>query len=127
MQDLSDVTSVMQDMGARAKAAAATLAFAPADAKRHALEAAAEAVWASRADIVAANGRDLDYGRDKGLSPAMMDRLMLDDARIGGICDGLRAVAAQDDPVGAVMAEWDQPSGLNIQRVRTPLGVVGVI
>ncbi|MGR3491152.1 MAG: glutamate-5-semialdehyde dehydrogenase, partial [Shimia sp.] len=67
------------------------------------------------------------FGREKGLTPAMMDRLMLDEARVQGICDGLRSVALQDDPVGAVMAEWDQPSGLNIQRVRTPLGVIGVI
>ncbi len=69
----------------------------------------------------------MDYGRDKGLSPAMLDRLMLDEARIRGIVDGLRAVAAQDDPVGQVIAEWDRPSGLHIRRVRTPLGVIGVI
>jgi glutamate-5-semialdehyde dehydrogenase len=67
------------------------------------------------------------YGRDKGLSAAMLDRLFLDEARIAGIADGLRAVADQADPVGAVLAEWDMPSGLHIRRVRTPLGVVGVI
>ncbi|MBV2360799.1 glutamate-5-semialdehyde dehydrogenase [Thalassococcus sp. CAU 1522] len=127
MKDLTDIPALMAEIGARARAAAAELAFAPADAKRAALEAAADAVWSARADIIAANAKDLDYGRDKGLSDAMMDRLMLDEARIKGIAEGLRAVAAQDDPVGAVIAEWDRPNGLHIQRVRTPLGVVGVI
>jgi len=127
MTQQDTIAAVMADIGARAKAAAGALGFASARAKRHALEAAADAVWARRADIIAANGLDLEFGRDKGLSPAMMDRLMLDETRIEGICTGLRAVAAQDDPVGEVMAEWDMPSGLNIRRVRTPLGVIGVI
>ncbi len=127
MPDGQGAGDLMAAMGRAARAAAAELAFAPAAAKRAALEAAAEAVWARRAEIVAANAQDLDYGRDKGLSAAMMDRLMLDEARIGGIVAGLRAVAAQPDPVGAVLAEWDMPSGLHIRRVRTPIGVVGVI
>ena len=80
-----------------------------------------------RAEIVEANAKDLEHGREKGLTDAMMDRLVLNEERIKGICDSLRAVAAQDDPVGAVTSEWDRPSGLHIQRVRTPLGVVGVI
>ncbi|SDN85076.1 glutamate-5-semialdehyde dehydrogenase [Lutimaribacter pacificus] len=127
MKDLENIPALMADIGRRARAAASELAFAPAEAKRAALMAAADAVWARRDEIVTENARDLDYGRDKGLSPAMMDRLMLDEARISGICDALRSVAAQDDPVGAVLAEWDMPSGLHIRRVRTPLGVVGVI
>ncbi|MGC9371018.1 MAG: glutamate-5-semialdehyde dehydrogenase [Paracoccaceae bacterium] len=122
-----NIHDMMADIGARAKAAAAELAFAAPEAKQRALEAAADAVWANRAEIIAANEKDLAFGRDKGLSPAMMDRLMLDESRIQGIVDGLRAVAAQDDPVGAVIKEWDMPSGLHIRRVRTPLGVVGVI
>merc|ERR1711916_349452 len=76
---------------------------------------------------IAANMLDLDYGRNKGLSGSMMDRLMLDESRIQGIVDGLRAVAEQADPVGEIMEEWDRPSGLHIKRVRTPLGVIGVI
>ena len=124
---MDDIASLMADIGARAKAAAADLACAPAAARRAALEAAADAVAAAEAGIIAANAEDLAYGRDKGLSPAMMDRLMLDPARIGGIVAGLRAVAAQKDPVGEVIAEWDMPSGLHIRRVRTPLGVIGVI
>ena len=124
---MDDIASLMADIGARAKAAAADLACAPAAARRAALEAAADAVAAAEAGIIAANAEDLAYGRDKGLSPAMMDRLMLDPARIGGIVAGLRAVAAQKDPVGEVIAEWDMPTGLHIRRVRTPLGVIGVI
>jgi glutamate-5-semialdehyde dehydrogenase len=125
--DGAAVTDMMAEIGGRARAAAAELAFAPAATKQAALEAAAEAVWASRAQILAANADDLTYGAAKGLSPAMMDRLRLDEPRIQAIVDGLRAVAAQDDPVGQILAEWDRPTGLHIQRVRTPLGVVGVI
>jgi len=127
MKDIDDIPALMAEIGARARAAAATLATAGADAKRRAIEAAADAVWARREDIIEANEKDLAYGRDKGLSDAMIDRLTLSEGRIRGIVDGLRAVAAQDDPVGRVMAEWDMPSGLHIRRVRTPLGVIGVI
>ncbi|WP_209427069.1 glutamate-5-semialdehyde dehydrogenase [Pararhodobacter sp. SW119] len=123
----TDVATLMAGIGARARAAAAELAFAPADQRRAALEAAADALDADSAAVIAANARDLEAGREKGLSAAMMDRLALDAARVRAICDGLRAVAAQEDPVGAVMDEWTRPSGLTIRRVRTPLGVVGVI
>ncbi|PTE20643.1 glutamate-5-semialdehyde dehydrogenase [Cereibacter changlensis JA139] len=125
--DGAEVAGLMQAIGARARAAAAELAFAPAETKRAALLAAAEALWDRRQEIIAANAEDLAHGRDKGLGAAMMDRLMLDEARVQAMAEGLRAVAAQDDPVGAVIAEWDRPTGLHIRRVRTPLGVVGVI
>ena len=95
--------------------------------KEAALLAAADAVWARRDEIMAANALDMAFGRDKGLSAAMLDRLALDADRISGIVAGLRAVAAQPDPVGRVLAEWDRPNGLHIRRVATPLGVVGVI
>jgi glutamate-5-semialdehyde dehydrogenase len=127
MKDNSDIKAVMAKLGKNAKLAAANLAMASAERKEKALLAAADAVWARREEIIAANAKDMEFGREKGLSPAMMDRLMLDEARIQGIVDGLRAVAGQDDPVGAVLEEWTQPSGLRIQRVRTPLGVIGVI
>ncbi len=127
MTDTQNIDAIMDDLGQRAKTAAAKLAFVPADAKKTALLSAAKYVWANRADIIAANKKDLEFGREKGLSPAMMDRLMLDDDRIQGIVDGLNAVAGQDDPVGELIEEWDRPSGLNIRRVRTPLGVIGVI
>ncbi|SEP12492.1 glutamate-5-semialdehyde dehydrogenase [Salinihabitans flavidus] len=127
MKDIENIPALMAEIGTKARTAAAELAFAPSDAKEKALLTAAETVWTRRADIIAANEEDMAFGREKGLSPAMMDRLMLDERRIQGIVDGLRAVAAQPDPVGKVMAEWDMPSGLHIRRVRTPLGVVGVI
>ena len=127
MKDTDDIHQMMAEIGRRARAAAAELAVADAAARRAALEAAADAVWARRAGIIEANRRDMDFGREKGLTSAMMDRLMLDEGRIEGITAGLRAVAAQDDPVGQVLKEWDMPSGLHIRRVRTPLGVIGVI
>jgi glutamate-5-semialdehyde dehydrogenase len=124
---MTEISAEMLEMGARARVAASQLATAAPQAKAQALDAAANALWAARAEILAANLRDLQTGRDKGLSGAMMDRLMLDEARLQGIAQALRDVAAQPDPVGAVMAEWDRPTGLHIQRVRTPLGVIGVI
>ncbi len=127
MKDLDNIPALMAELGRRAKAAARELAFASAERKHAALIAAADVVWANRAQIIEANKKDLEFGREKGLSPAMMDRLMLDEDRIQGMVDGLRTVADQTDPVGEVMTEWDMPSGLNIQRVRTPLGVIGVI
>ena len=127
MKDLDNIPELMADIGARAKAAAAVLSSATAERKHAALISAAEAVWANRAEILAANAKDMDFGRDKGLSDAMMDRLMLDESRIQGMVDGLRSGAAQTDPVGEVIASWEQPSGLSIERVRTPLGVIGVI
>ena len=124
---MTDISQEMQEMGARARKAAEVLAQVAPEAKTRALLAAAEALWAARADVIAANARDMEVGQAKGLSNAMLDRLMLDEGRINGICDSLRDVAAQPDPVGQVIAEWDRPTGLHIQRVRTPLGVVGVI
>ena len=127
MKDVLELTEIMKEIGSNAKAAAAELAFATTAAKDQALNSAADAVWARRDEILAANAQDMEFGRDKKLSDAMLDRLMLDEERVEGICEGLRAVAAQADPVGEVMAEWDRPNGLHIQRVRTPLGVIGVI
>lgn len=122
-----DVAAVMTDMGRRARAAASELSFAAPEAKTRALTLAAERIEAGSAAIMEANARDMEYGRAKGLSAAMLDRLLLNEERIAQIAAGLRAVAALDDPVGAVLAEWDMPSGIHIRRVRTPLGVVGVI
>jgi len=122
-----NISEMMETIGKQARSAARDLAVASSDAKAGALMAAADAIWAERDVILAANAKDLDYGDQKGLSPAMMNRLMLDEARIQGIVDGLRAVAAQADPVGEVIEAWTQPTGLHIQRVRTPIGVIGVI
>jgi glutamate-5-semialdehyde dehydrogenase len=127
MKDLDDIPAMMADLGARAKAASTALAFASGERKQTALNNAADAVWRARDEIISANKKDMAYGLEKGLSPAMLDRLMLNDDRIQDIADGLHAVAEQADPVGEIIADWDMPSGLNIRRVRTPLGVIGVI
>ena len=127
MKDFESIPALMETIGEAAQSAAAELAFASPERKYAALIGAAEAVWSRRDEIIAANALDMEYGREKGLSAAMMDRLMLDENRIRGIVDGLRAVAEQKDPVGEVLSEWDMASGLNISRVRTPLGVIGVI
>ncbi len=121
------IDQIMREIGTRARAAAAELATASSEQKDTALRAAADAIWAARDAIAAENARDMDYGRDKGLSPAMLDRLRLDEERIRAMADGLRAVATQDDPVGTVLADWRRPNGLHIRRVRTPIGVIGVI
>lgn len=127
MTDETDIQAAMREIGEAARAASTELAYAPAERKAEALNAAADALWARRAEILEANARDMAFGEDKGLSAAMLDRLKLDESRIKAMAEGVRTVAAQDDPVGAVMAEWDMPSGLHIRRVRTPLGVIGVI
>jgi len=125
--DNVNVTDLMRTIGAKARAAAAELAFAPSDAKNGALMAAADAVWADRVKIIAANAQDQAAAVARGIKGAFLDRLVLDEGRIRGIFDALTAIARQDDPVGQVIAEWDRPNGLHIRRVRTPLGVVGVI
>ncbi len=127
MKDTDDIATLMAQIGVQARAASVALAEAPHAARRAALERAAQAVEAQAPAILKANAADMEAGRAKELSPAMLDRLMLDEARIGAIAAGLRAVAGQPDPLGQVIAEWDRPSGLHIRRVRTPLGVIGVI
>ncbi len=122
-----DITGLMNGLCAGAKTAARALATASAERKHAALIGAADYVWKFRADILASNAQDLDYGRKKGLSAAMMDRLTLTEDRLRDIVGGLRAIAEQPDPIGATIAEWDRPTGLHIARVRTPLGVIGVI
>jgi len=124
---MSDLGIKMSEIGARARAAASVLAYASPDAKTKAILVAANAMVATTDQIIAENAKDLDFGREKGLTDAMMDRLMLDAGRIAAMAEALRNIAEQDDPVGEVIAEWDQPSGLHIRRVRTPLGVIGVI
>ena len=124
---MNDIDKVMQDLGANAKEAAAQLAYAKDKQKRSALETAAKIVWDRRDWIIDENAKDFEFGRSKGLSDAMMDRLLLDLSRVQGIVDGLKAVARQTDPVGRVLDRWDRPNGLSITKVATPLGVIGVI
>lgn len=120
-------SDLMAEIGAKARAAAAELAYASQERKYAALVSAAHFVWERRQEILDANSIDLGNADAKGISPAMRDRLVLNETRIRGIVDALRTVAEQRDPVGRILAEWDRPSGLHIQRVATPIGVIGVI
>jgi glutamate-5-semialdehyde dehydrogenase len=122
-----DIAGIMADIGSRARKAAAVLAFAPAEKKTAALLAAAGALEAAKSGVLAANARDLAAARTRGLNAAFLDRLELNDKRFAAMVAGLREIAALPDPVGTVIAEWDRPNGLHIRRVRTPLGVIGVI
>ena len=128
MDDRAETPEAMiERIGAAARRAARRLAAAPGAVRARAIREGATALRDRTGAIAEANAADIAFGREKGLSAAMLDRLALDPARIEGIAAGLEAVAAQPDPVGAVIAEWDRPSGLHIQRVRTPIGVIGVI
>lgn len=122
-----DIPALMQDMGEKARAAAAELACASSERKAAALVSAADSLWSRRQEVFDANCLDLDAAEAKGLPAAMIDRLRLDDLRLRAIVDSLRAIAEQKDPVGEVIADWTRPNGLRIRRVRTPLGVIGVI
>lgn len=127
MDDIQHIPALMSEMGTRAQTAAKSLALASTTEKNAALNAAAAALRGSVPQLLEANKQDISYGEAKGLSPAMLDRLLLDEHRIEAIALGLEAIVALPDPVGDVMAAWDRPNGLNISRVRVPLGVIGVI
>ncbi|TSE07554.1 glutamate-5-semialdehyde dehydrogenase [Mesorhizobium intechi] len=122
-----DTVALMADIGRRARAAARPLAIAATAAKNAALLAMAEAIVARERDILDANAIDISNGEESGLSASFMDRLKLNPARIRAMADGIREIAELKDPVGDVIAAWERPNGLRIERVRTPLGVVGVI
>ncbi len=124
---MEDASAMMRDIGQRARAAAADLACAGSERKAAALVSAAHALLDRRQEVLDANYCDMAEGEAKGLTPAMLDRLMLDERRIRAIADSLRMIAEQKDPVGEVIADWTRPNGLRIRRVRTPLGVIGVI
>ena len=120
-----DTAALMADMGARARAAATALAGADADRRTRALNAIAGAIRAAAPEILTANAADM--ARAGGLSGAMRDRLMLDEKRVMAMADGVAAIAAIPDPLGAAIAQWEQPSGLQFQRVRVPIGVIGIV
>jgi len=122
-----DISAVMTTLGQTAKAAALTLSTAPTPQKDAVLRQAADLLRTNRDTIKAANQKDMQAGADKGLTKAMLDRLMLDDARIDAMAEGLEAIAELDDPVGRQLAQWDRPNGLNIERVSVPLGIIGII
>ncbi|MER8369094.1 glutamate-5-semialdehyde dehydrogenase [Mesorhizobium sp. M1348] len=122
-----DTVALMADIGRRARAAARPLAIAAAERKHTALLGMAQAILRHEQDILDANAIDIRNGEEAGLSAASMDRLKLDPARIRAMADGISEIAGLRDPVGDVIAAWERPNGLHIERVRTPLGVVGVI
>jgi glutamate-5-semialdehyde dehydrogenase len=124
---VADIAALMNGIGTRARAAAEILAFADPAAKTTALRATAKALREKTAAILAANAEDMEAARINGLSAAFLDRLQLTPQRIAAMAKGVEEIAALPDPVGAVIAEWDRPNGLHIKRVRTPLGVIGVI
>lgn len=122
-----DVATLMAGIGRRARKSARALSLAGTFTKDAALNAMADALERETAAILAANAIDMKNAEEAGLSPSMQDRLRLDETRIAAIADGVRQIAQLADPVGQMMAEWDRPNGLHIERVRTPLGVIGVI
>src|SRR5688500_921892 len=117
----------MKELGARAAAAARTLALASADAKDAGLMAAADLLTERSAEILAANGTDVARAEKAGTSATVVDRLRLSDARIAAMADGRRQVAALPEPVGEITEGWVRPNGLRIAKVRVPLGVVAII
>jgi glutamate-5-semialdehyde dehydrogenase len=122
-----DIDVLMNDIGRKAKAAARPLGFASTDAKNKALNAMADAILAEKAHILAENARDLKDVEGTDMLASFVDRLTLNDKRVTEMAEGIRAIAALPDPVGEVIAAWDRPNGLKIERTRTPLGVIGVI
>ncbi len=122
-----DPTAHMADLTSAARAAAATLAQLPTAARAASLHAAADALRAASAEILAANALDMAAGEQRGLSPALLDRLLLDGARLGAIADAVAAVALLPDPVGQIIDRSERPNGLVLERVRVPIGVIGII
>ena len=117
----------MMSLGAAAREASKQLTRVDSGSKTRALKAATVTMRKRAAEIIEANARDMEAGRRKGLTAALLDRLALDAERIEGTARGVESIAEFDDPVGGVIAEWERPNGLRIQRVRVPLGVIGII
>lgn len=127
MIEKAAIASTMIALGKGARAAGRELARSSGDQRNTALTGAADHLLDNVDEILAANRADVAAAEDKGLSTAMIDRLHLDAVRVKGIADGLRAIADLPDPINRVESEWTRPNGLNIQRVRVPLGVIGII
>ena len=127
MNKEDEIKALMQQIAKQAKSAAETLALATSEQKDNALLAAAKAVRAAKDDIIAANHKDMEIAKGRGLTGAMLDRLMLDQDRIEAIASSIEAIITLDDPIGDVLETKERPNGLNISRVRVPLGVIGVI
>jgi glutamate-5-semialdehyde dehydrogenase len=122
-----DLATEMRELGQRARAAAQVLATTPRTPKDQALRAGADRLRARESDILAANAKDMTAAQERGLRASLLDRLALDASRIEAMAAGLEAIADLEDPIGIELARWRRPNGLDIARVRVPLGVVGVI
>jgi glutamate-5-semialdehyde dehydrogenase len=122
-----DIPAVMTRLGEAARRAGARLATTTGDERNAALAGAAAALRENSAKIIAANERDMLAARERGLSDAMLDRLMLDAVRVEAMAAGIETIIELPDPVGRVREEWERPNGLSIQRVAVPLGVIGII
>ena len=127
LEGSGDIATAMGEIGRRARAAARVLALAPAEQKNHALELMATAVRGQVSSILAANAEDVAEARSAAMTGAFLDRLALDPARVEAIAKGINAVRAVNDPVGVVTESWTRPNGMRIERVRVPLGVIGII
>ena len=125
--EASNIAALMRETGARAKDAARVLALAPTAQKDSALAAMAEAIRARQAQILAANAEDMAEAKAAGATAAFLDRLALDGGRVAAMADALDVVRALTDPVGAVTERWTRPNGMTIERVRVPIGVIGII
>ncbi|HEY6832583.1 MAG TPA: glutamate-5-semialdehyde dehydrogenase, partial [Pseudolabrys sp.] len=127
IEGTGDIAAAMGEIGRKARAAARALALASTAQKNYALELMAAAIRAQKDRILAANAEDHAEARAAGVSGSFLDRLVLNDARIEDIAAGIDAVRAIEDPVGTVTAAWTRPNGMRIERVRVPLGVIGII
>src|SRR3954464_14576826 len=127
MEESGEVAATMSDIGRRAKAAARVLALAGTAQKDRALAGMASAIRAGKSEILAANAEDLAAGKTANLTPAIIERLTLNDQRVEAMAEGLDVVRGLADPVGRVTESWTRPNGMTIERVKVPLGVVGVI
>jgi len=127
IEGTADISGVMQEIGLRARTASRVLALAPAEQKNRALAGMAAAVRAQASAILAANVEDVAEAKAAGVTGAFLDRLSLDAGRIEAIAAGIEVVRELNDPVGVVTESWIQPNGMRIERVRVPLGVVGII
>ena len=121
------IESMMTSLGEAARRAASELALTSVDTRNRALQSAADTIRKNNANITAANKMDMASATEKGLSAAMLDRLMLDDERIEAMASGIESIIELQDPIGRTLAEWQRPNGLTIQRVSVPLGVIGII
>src|SRR5580700_9971848 len=125
--ELTDLGAEMRAIALASRRAASVLARATPEAKTAALREAAHAIRAARAEILAANAADMAAAGELGLSGALLDRLLLNEKRVDEMAAGLETVAAIPDPIGTELARWTRPNGLDIARVRIPLGVIGII